>query len=113
MRIHPAHHRLRRAAACAAVVLASTAAAASVQAAEPGVPTEIQVPAGNKLFLEAHATGVQIYDCVAVAGGYAWSAATPAPTSTARTGSGSGSTTAARHGRPRTAARSSPSATAA
>jgi uncharacterized protein DUF3455 len=66
---------LRRAAACAAVALASAGAAA--QAAEPGVPTEIQIPAGNKLFLEAHATGVQIYDCVAVTGGYAWSAATP------------------------------------
>ena len=67
---------LRRAAACAAVALAS-AAAVSAQAAEPGIPAEIQVPAGNKLFLEAHATGVQIYDCVAVAGGHAWSAATP------------------------------------
>jgi Protein of unknown function (DUF3455) len=70
-----APRRLRRAAACAAVALASAAAAA--QASEPGVPTEIQIPAGNKLFLTAHATGVQIYDCVAVAGGYAWSPATP------------------------------------
>ena len=70
-----APRRLRRAAACAVVALASAAAAA--QAAEPGIPTEIQIPAGNKLFLEAHATGVQMYDCVAVAGGYAWSAPTP------------------------------------
>lgn len=65
---------LRRAAACAAVALASTAAVAQ---AEPGVPAEIQIAKGNKLFLEADATGVQIYDCVAVAGGHAWSAATP------------------------------------
>jgi Protein of unknown function (DUF3455) len=66
---------LRRAAACAAVALASTAAVA--QAAEPGIPAEIQIAKGNKLYLEAHATGVQIYDCVAVPGGHAWSAATP------------------------------------
>ena len=67
--------RLRRAAVSAAVVLAAAAGAA--QAAEPGIPTDIQIPEGNKLYLEVHATGVQIYDCVAVAGGYAWSAATP------------------------------------
>jgi Protein of unknown function (DUF3455) len=71
----PSSRRLRRAAACAAVALASAAGAA--QATEPGIPTDIQVGEGNKLFLEAHATGVQIYDCVAGAGGYAWSAATP------------------------------------
>jgi hypothetical protein len=70
-----APRRLLRAAAGAAVVLASTAAVA--QAAEPGIPTEIQIAEGNKLFLEAHATGVQIYDCVAAPGGYAWSPATP------------------------------------
>ncbi len=67
--------RLRRAAVSAAVVLAAGAGAA--QAAEPGIPTDIQIPEGNKMYLEVHATGVQIYDCVAVAGGHAWSAATP------------------------------------
>jgi hypothetical protein len=67
--------RLRRAAVCAAVALASTAALA--QAAEPGIPTEIQIEPGHKLYLEAHAVGVQIYDCLPVAGGYAWSGATP------------------------------------
>jgi FtsP/CotA-like multicopper oxidase with cupredoxin domain len=71
----PNSRRLRRAAACAAVALASAAGAA--QATEPGIPTDIQVAEGNKLFLEVHATGEQIYDCVAVAGGHAWSAATP------------------------------------
>ena len=73
--IAAAPRRLRRAAACAAVAVASTAAVA--QAAEPGVPTEIRIAEGNKLYLEAHATGVQIYDCVAAGGGHAWSAATP------------------------------------
>jgi hypothetical protein len=71
----PSSRRLRRAAVGAVIALASAAGAA--QAAEPGIPTDIQVTDGSKLFLEAHATGVQIYDCVAVAGGYAWSAPTP------------------------------------
>jgi hypothetical protein len=68
--------RLRRAAVSAAVVLATAAGAA--QAAEPGIPTDIQIPEGNKQYLEVHASGVQIYDCVAApAGGHAWSGATP------------------------------------
>jgi Protein of unknown function (DUF3455) len=71
----PGARRLRRAAVGAAIALASAAGVA--QAAEPGIPTEIQIEPGNKLFLETHAVGVQIYDCVAVAGGHAWSAPTP------------------------------------
>ena len=71
----PRARRLRRAAAVAVVALASTAGVA--QASAPGIPTEIQIEACHKLYLEAHAVGVQIYDCVAVAGGYAWSSATP------------------------------------
>jgi Protein of unknown function (DUF3455) len=72
-----ASRRLRRVAGalCAAVAVASGATAA--QAAEPTIPSEIQVLPGNKLFLEAHATGVQIYTCIAVAGEYGWSAPTP------------------------------------
>jgi hypothetical protein len=71
----PGARRLRRAAACAAVALASAAGVA--QAAEPGIPADIQITDGSKLFLEAHAVGVQIYTCGAVAGGYAWGPATP------------------------------------
>jgi FtsP/CotA-like multicopper oxidase with cupredoxin domain len=67
--------RVRRAAIGAALALASAAGVA--QAAEPGIPTEIQIEPGHKLYLEAHAVGVQIYDCVAVGVGYAWSPATP------------------------------------
>ena len=63
--------RLRRAAICAAVALASAAGAA--QAAEPGIPTEIQIEPGHKLYLEAHAVGVQIYTC----NGTAWTLAGP------------------------------------
>jgi hypothetical protein len=73
----PRSRTLRRVAGalCAAAAIASAGTAA--QASEPGIPTDIQVPAGNKLFLTGHATGVQIYDCVANGTGYAWSAPTP------------------------------------
>jgi hypothetical protein len=36
----------------------------------PDVPPEIQVPAGNKVFLVGHAVGVQIYSCNGVAWGF-------------------------------------------
>ena len=39
------------------------AQAAMAGPAEPDVPTGIQVPAGNKVFLVGHAVGVQIYSC--------------------------------------------------
>jgi hypothetical protein len=77
MTTHPHPRRVRRAAVTAAVALAAAAGAGAAQADEPGIPTDIQVPGGNKLYLEAHATGVQIYQCLTTAGGYAWSAATP------------------------------------
>ena len=41
------------------------------------MPAEIQVEAGNKLFLSVHAVGVQIYTCKPTADGYA--GASPAP----------------------------------
>jgi hypothetical protein len=46
----------------------------------PDAPAEIKVEAGNKLFLLAHAAGVQIYTCKPTAGGYAWSFAGPRAT---------------------------------
>ena len=45
----------------------------------PPVPTTIQVPAGNKLFLVGHAIGTQNYTCQPSATGYAWTLA-PAAT---------------------------------
>lgn len=60
--------------------IAAAAAALSVtQAAQaaPAVPGEIQVPAGNKVFLVGHAAGVQIYSCNASAGGFAWGFVAP------------------------------------
>lgn len=41
------------------------------------VPTRIEVPAGNKLFLVGHAVGVQIYSCNATPSGYAWGLVAP------------------------------------
>ena len=80
MRIHEPRplarsRRVRRAAVLVALALVGSAGAA--QAAEPGIPADIQVPEGNKLYLEAYATGVQIYDCVAIGDGYGWGPATP------------------------------------
>jgi hypothetical protein len=48
--------------------------------AEPTVPTRLQVPDGNKLFLVGHAVGVQIYVCNATADGYAWRLVAPRAT---------------------------------
>lgn len=68
----------------ALAVLAATAfpAAQLAHAAidPPAAPPEIRVEAGNKLFLVAHAEGVQIYTCKPTADGYAWSLSGPRAT---------------------------------
>ena len=59
----------------AATVLAMACAAVlSVQAAENGtkVPDNLQVPAGNKQVLVAHAEGAQDYICLPKADSFAW-----------------------------------------
>ena len=38
----------------------------------PPVPANIQVPAGNKAFLEGHAVGTQDYICLPSGSGFAW-----------------------------------------
>jgi hypothetical protein len=38
----------------------------------PPVPSNIQVPAGNKAFLQGHAVGTQDYICLPSASGFAW-----------------------------------------
>jgi Protein of unknown function (DUF3455) len=68
------------AAAAAALSVTPAAQAAPVARAGPPAPTvpgEIQVPAGNKVFLVGHAVGVQIYSCNASAGGFAWGFVAP------------------------------------
>lgn len=65
---------LATALAVAAWPLAQLAAAGP---AEPSVPIDIAVPAGNKLYLVGHAVGVQIHRCDAVVGGYRWTFVAP------------------------------------
>jgi hypothetical protein len=59
-----------------AMVLAALAIAipgiAYAGPAEPAVPSEIAVVDGYKLFLVAHAVGVQIHECVPNDSGYRW-----------------------------------------
>jgi Protein of unknown function (DUF3455) len=38
----------------------------------PSVPSDIQVPAGKKAFVEGHAVGTQNYICLPSASGFAW-----------------------------------------
>lgn len=38
----------------------------------PEVPASLRPPAGEVLFLDAHASGVQIYECTSRPEGYAW-----------------------------------------
>jgi hypothetical protein len=69
------------------VLAAAAAALAVAQGAQagpaaPAVPSDIAVPEGHKPFLVGHATGVQIYDCLAVAGGHSWRLAAPRATLT-------------------------------
>jgi hypothetical protein len=72
-------------AAAAALVAAAPLAHAGPD--EPDVPTRIAVPAGHKLFLVGHATGVQIYRCNTTAtGGYAWGLLAPRATLTGDNG---------------------------
>lgn len=57
-------------------------AACSSVPKSPEVPASLQPPAGQVLFMEALASGVQIYDCAAKAdgGGYAWKFRAPEAT---------------------------------
>jgi hypothetical protein len=61
----------------ATVAACSAGQAAHAAPTPPAVPTEIAVPDGHKPFLLGHAAGVQIYTCLTVPGGHAWSPATP------------------------------------
>ncbi len=63
-------------------ILAAAAALSVTQVAQAGppppvVPSKIQVPDGNKVFLVGHAVGVQIYSCNATSSGFAWGFVAP------------------------------------
>ena len=71
-------HRRHIVASVVALVAAFPLAQAALAGpAAPEVPTDIQVPSGNKVFLVGHAVGVQIYSCNTTAGGYAWTLLAP------------------------------------
>jgi hypothetical protein len=55
----------------------SLAATAQAGSTTPAVPDDIAVEAGNKMFLLAYATGVQIYSCDATAAGPVWQFVAP------------------------------------
>jgi hypothetical protein len=67
------------AAAAVGAVGAVAAVAQSVHASPPApsVPGRIAVPAGNKVFLVGHASGVQLYSCNPTADGFAWGFVAP------------------------------------
>jgi Protein of unknown function (DUF3455) len=69
--------RILVAALLAAIAALAPAGVANAGPAAPDVPTGLQAPAGNKVFLVAHATGVQIYSCTAGANGYSWTLVAP------------------------------------
>ena len=58
------------AAALVTVLMSASAAAAGLET--PAVPANLQVPAGNVLYLVGHARGYQIYSCQAQPNGYVW-----------------------------------------
>jgi hypothetical protein len=62
-------------AAAAAVAVAAPAAHAGPDG--PDVPTTIDVEDGHKVFLVAHAAGVQIYRCDSASAGHAWTLVAP------------------------------------
>jgi hypothetical protein len=61
-----------------AIALAQPAAAQRVRS--PRVPANIQVPAGNRAFLEGQAIGTQAYVCLPSGSGFAWTFFAPQAT---------------------------------
>jgi hypothetical protein len=69
--------RLLVAALVTAAAIGPMAAAGHAHPRPPAVPGAVAVPDGNKLFLDGHAVGVQIYSCNATASGHAWTLVAP------------------------------------
>jgi hypothetical protein len=72
--------RLARRLAAPIVAIAAISPMTSVAQAgpaPPSVPDKIAVQDGHKLYLVAHAVGVQIYSCNATADGFAWGLVAP------------------------------------
>jgi Protein of unknown function (DUF3455) len=70
-------HRPLMAAIVALMAAWPLAQAAHAGPQPPDVPSRIQVPDGNKVFLVGHAVGVQIYSCNATSSGLTWGFVAP------------------------------------
>ena len=71
-------NRLLLAGVLAVAAAGSLTAAAQAGPAAPELPEGLDpVPAGHKVFLVGHATGVQIYRCTVTGDGYAWGFVAP------------------------------------
>jgi hypothetical protein len=77
--------------AAVATVAAAVPAVAMAGPAAPAVPDAIAVTGPHKPYLIAHAEGVQIYACTAVADGHAWRLLAPRATLTGENGKTLGS----------------------
>ena len=83
---------MKRLLIAAVVAVAAAAPAAAIAGpVAPDVPGEIAVTGAHKPYLIAHAEGVQIYACTAVADGHAWRLLAPRATLTAENGKPLGS----------------------
>jgi len=70
---HPIRiNRLFAAAVLAVTVSTTLPSVANAGPPAPTVPSAIQVPDGNKVFLVGQATGAQIFTCQATTGGFGW-----------------------------------------
>jgi hypothetical protein len=69
--------RLPLAGVVAAAAVLSLTQVAQAGPPPPVVPTKIEVPDGNKVFLIGHGVGVQIYSCNATPGGFVWGFVAP------------------------------------
>jgi hypothetical protein len=79
-RTRPKEAKMNRLTAGLTLALAATLAAATPARAEPAplpVPSGIAVPAGHKVFLIGHATGVQKYTCAVAPAGSTWELVAP------------------------------------
>jgi hypothetical protein len=77
MSIPPRPGRLLVAGILSAATLVAAPYTAHAKPTSPEIPTELQVPAGNSVFLVGHAVGVQIYGCTATTAGAAWTLIAP------------------------------------
>jgi hypothetical protein len=69
--------RLLAAAVLSLSALLGAPLTAQAKPATPDVPSDLQVPDGNDVFLVGHAVGVQIYTCATTASGPAWTLVAP------------------------------------